>query len=212
MFKNRKEAGSLLLEKLKNYKGKNAVILVIPRGGLPIGAILVKELGLPLEVALIKKIGHPLNKEYAIGAVSLNNIVLDNQAADIAMDFILCETKRLRGVLTKRKYEYYKNRKPRKLKNKIAIIVDDGIATGNTILATAQLVHEDSPFKVIVAAPVAPLSTVLKLSSSPYIDEIICLEQSINFRSVGEFYADFEQISDEEAIKLFKMFNNSESI
>ncbi|AVR45573.1 phosphoribosyltransferase [Christiangramia fulva] len=212
MFKNRQEAGKLLFDKLKNYKAQNAVILAIPRGGLPIGVILAKELKLPLEVALIKKIGHPLNKEYAIGAVSLNNIILDNQAADISLDFILNETKRLRAVLTERESEFYKNRKPLKLKGKIAIIVDDGVATGNTILATAQLVHEESPSKIIIAIPVAPMSTILKLSASTYIDQIICLEQSLDFGGVGEFYENFDQVSDKEAFRLFKMFNNSESI
>lgn len=211
MFTNRAEAGRLLANRLAVYKHKKAVILAVPRGGLPIGAVLAKELELPLEVVLIKKIGHPLNKEYAIGAVSLNHIVLDKQAADISMDYIISETKCLRAVLTERKNEFYKNRKPHKLKNKIAIIVDDGIATGNTILATAQLVHEESPSKIIVAVPVAPLSTVLKISSSSYIDEVICLQQPMDFRGVGEFYENFAEVSDEEAIKLFEMCNNSET-
>lgn len=211
MFTNRTEAGRLLANRLAAYKHKKAVILAVPRGGLPIGAVLAKELELPLEVVLIKKIGHPLNKEYAIGAVSLNHIVLDKQAADISIDYIINETKRLRAILAERVDEFYKNRQPLKLKNKIAIIVDDGIATGNTILATAQLVHEESPSKIIVAVPVAPLSTVLKISSSSYIDEVICLQQPMDFRGVGEFYENFAEVSDEEAIKLFEMCNNSET-
>lgn len=210
MFSNRSEAARLLSEELQSYMGKNAIILAVPRGGLPIGAILAKNLRLPLEVVLIKKIGHPFNKEYAIGAVSLSNIILDRQAAGISEDYIKDETQRLRSILNKRHNEFYKNRKPRKLKDKVAIIVDDGIATGNTILATAQLVHEESPSKIIVAVPVAPSSTILKLSSSSYIDEVICLEKPVNFQGVGQFYENFDQISDKEAIELFEMINNSE--
>lgn len=210
MFTDRLEAGRLLSEELKSYKGKNAIILAVPRGGLPIGVILAKNLKLPLEVVLIKKIGHPLNKEYAIGAVSLRNVILDKQAKDISMDYIMGETQRLRGILAERQNQFYKNRKPRKIKNKIAIIVDDGIATGNTILATAQLVYEESPSRIIIAVPVAPHSTILKLSSSSYIDEVIYLEQAFDFRGVGEFYENFEQVSDKEALRLFELLNNSE--
>lgn len=212
MFTNRYEAGRLLAEELISYKGKNAIILAVPRGGLPIGAVLAKQLRLPLEVVLIKKIGHPFNKEYAIGAVSLTNIILDKQAADISLDYILEETHKLRAILTERHKRFYKTRKPGKIKNKIAIIVDDGIATGNTILATAQFVYEESPSKVIVAVPVAPRSTILKLTSSAYIDEVICLEQPPDFRGVGEFYEDFDQVSDEEAINLFNMLSKPENI
>jgi len=212
MFRNRLEAARLLSEELISYKGKNAVIIAIPRGGLPVAGVLAQQLNLPLEVVLIKKIGHPSNKEYAIGAVSLTNIILDEQAADIPMNYISDETHRLRTILTKRLKQYYGNRKPREIKDKIAIIVDDGIATGNTILATAQLVREESPSKIIVAVPVAPRSTILKLSSSLFIDEVICLKQPTVFHAVGEFYEDFDQVSDEEAIKLFEMYNNSESI
>lgn len=210
MFKDRIEAGILLSQELNSYKEKNAVILAIPRGGLPIGVILAKELKLPLEVMLIKKIGHPFNKEYAIGAVSRNNIVLDKQAADVSMEYITEETNRLRGILNERYKKFYKNRKPCKLEKKIAIIVDDGIATGNTILATAQLVHEESPLKIIVAVPVAPRSSVLKLASSRYIDDVICLEQPPVFHGVGEFYENFDQVSDEEAINLFENLYKSE--
>lgn len=209
MFKNRTEAGKLLAKRLSAYKGKKAVILAIPRGGLPIGAIIARELELPLEVVFIKKLGHPLNSEYAIGAVSPTNIILDKQAGDISMEYIEKETQRLRSLLAQRQRQFYKNRKPLKIKNRIAIIVDDGIATGNTILATAQLVYEESPSKIIVASPVAPLSTVLKISSSSYIDEVICLQQPSDFNGVGQFYEDFEQVGDEEAIQLFEMLNNS---
>lgn len=212
MFKNRLEAARLLSKELTSYKGKNAVVIAVPRGGLPIGKVLAQELDLPLEVVLIKKIGHPSNKEYAIGAVSLTNIILDEQAAEIPMNYIKEETNRLRTMLNKRHKQYYSNRKPRIIKDKVAIIVDDGIATGNTILATAKLISEESPSKIIVAVPVAPSSSILYLTSSLFIDEVICLEKPSNFHSVGEFYENFDQVTDEEAIELFEMNNNSRRI
>lgn len=210
MFTNRFEAGRLLAEKLKEYRGKEAVILAVPRGGLPLGAILADSLALPLEVVLIKKIGHPLNKEYAIGAASLTHIILDKQAADISMEYITTEIQKLREVLLARQKKFYKNRKPRKLKDKIAIIVDDGIATGNTILATAQLVHEESPAKIVVAVPVAPNSSIMKLESSAFIDDVICLEQPLSFHGVAQFYENFEQVEDKEAVELFERFNKAQ--
>lgn len=212
MFSNRLEAGTLLSERLTEYKGKDAVILAIPRGGLPIGAAIAKALELPLEIALIKKIGHPLNEEYAIGAVSLNSIILDKQAADISMNYILDETQRLRTVLAEKYKQFHKHKKPLKLKGKIAIIVDDGIATGNTILATAKLIHEELASKIIIAVPVAPPSALQKLKSSPIIDDIICLEHPYSFHGVGEFYENFSQVSDEEAIRLFELNANPKKL
>ncbi len=207
MFFDRVEAGTFLAEKLLKYQGENAVILAVPRGGLPIGAVIAKKLKLPLEVILTKKLGHPQNKEYAIGAVSLKGLILDNQAADISMEYILKETQKIRTLLSQKREQYYKNRKSPKIKGKIAIIVDDGVATGNTLLATAQLVLEELPSRIIIAIPVGPPSAILKLRSSSFIDEVICLEQPENFHGVGEFYEIFEQVTDAEAIDLLKLKN-----
>lgn len=212
MFLNRIQAGKLLAQKLKEYKNQNAVIMAIPRGGLPVGASISKALNLPLEIVLVKKIGHPHNKEYAVGAVSLEDIILDKQAPEIPMSYIIKETEKLRASLKQRKEQYYINRKPLDIKDKIVIIVDDGVATGNTILATAQIVQEDSPSKIIVAVPVAPISTILKLESSLYINEVICLEQPIHFNGVGGFYENFDQVSDEEAINFFEESNNIKTL
>ena len=208
MFANRIDAGRQLAEKLKAYKDKeNVVILAIPRGGLPLGAIVAKSLNAKLDVALSKKIGHPFNKEFAIGAVSLNNIILDDNI-EISIGYIEKEKKRLRVKLKKRQAQYYKNRSPIALKDKIVIIIDDGIATGNTIRVTAQLVYDQKPEKIVIAIPVAPKSTVQELNSASYIDEVVCLETPFNFQAVGQFYMDFDQVSDEEAIKILEDFNS----
>lgn len=206
MFKDRIDAGLQLAEKLKRYKDKeNVVILAIPRGGLPLGAIVAKSLNAKLDVALSKKIGHPFNKEFAIGAVSLNNIILDDDI-EISISYIEKEKKRLREKLKKRLAQYYRNRSPIALKDKIVVIIDDGIATGNTIRVTAQLVYDRRPEKIVIAIPVAPKSTVQKLNLASYIDEVVCLETPFNFQAVGQFYMDFDQVSDEEAIKILEEF------
>lgn len=201
------DAGLQLAKKLSLYKDKeNIVILAIPRGGLPLGAIVAKSLNAQLDVALSKKIGHPFNKEFAIGAVSLDNIILDDNTK-ISIGYIEKESKRLREKLKKRQNQYFKNRSPLSLKDKIAIIIDDGIATGNTIRVTAQLVYEQKPEKIVVAIPVAPKSTVQKLRATSYIDEVVCLEIPFNFQAVGQFYMNFDQVSDEEAIKILDDFH-----
>jgi predicted phosphoribosyltransferase len=207
MFKNRIDAARQLTEKLGSYKDKEVVVvLAVPRGGLPLGAFIAKALNAKLDVVLSKKIGHPLNKEYAIGAISLKNVIL-NETSGISQTYIEEETKRIREQLRKRHNQYYKGRSPQNLNDKIVIIVDDGIATGNTIRATAQLVNGHKPRKVIVAIPVAPKSAIRKLEDSPHIDEVVCILAPANFQDVGQFYKDFDQVSDEEAIALLEESN-----
>tara|TARA_R110002049_G_scaffold78656_4_gene200026 strand:+ start:5762 stop:6388 length:627 start_codon:yes stop_codon:yes gene_type:complete len=207
MFKDRIDAGLQLAKKLNSYKDKkHVVVLAIPRGGLPLGAIVAKSLNAKLDVALSKKIGHPFNKEFAIGAVSLNNIIMDDNT-EISIGYIEKETKRLREKLQKRHNQYFKNRSPLNLKDKIVIIIDDGIATGNTIRVTAQLIYEQKPVKIVIGIPVAPKLTVQKLRATSYIDEVVCLETPFNFQAVGQFYMNFDQVSDEEAIKILDEFN-----
>lgn len=207
MFKDRIDAGTQLAEKLFVFKKENVVVLAIPRGGLPLGAIIARALNAPLDVALTKKIGHPYNKEYAIGAVSLENIIL-NDAIGVTKGYIEEETARLRIKLKERHNQYYKNNLPQNLKDKSVIIVDDGIATGNTILVTIDLVKMQDPKKIVVAIPVAPPSTVRKLEDSPEVDEVICLETPYDFRAVGQFYEEFFQVSDQEAINLLESAND----
>lgn len=203
MFKDRIDAGLQLADKLKGYRNKDIVVLAIPRGGLPLGSIIAKSLAAPLDVALSKKIGHPYNKEYAIGAVSMGHLILSD-ATEVEKEYIEKETAKIRAKLKKRHDQYYKNRTPESLKDKVVIIVDDGIATGNTILVTAELIHDQKPKKTIVAIPVAPKSSIPKLETSPFIDEVICLFAPFNFHAVGQFYQNFHQVSDAEAIAILE--------
>jgi len=206
MFNDRIDAGIQLAGSLSHFKNQNVVVLAIPRGGLPLGSIVAKSLDAPLDVALSKKIGSPFNKEYAIGAVSMENMVLSD-ADRVNKSYIDEETKRIRKKLKERHDQYYKNRSPVNLKDKIVIIVDDGIATGNTILVTIELVSMQKPAKIVVAIPVAPLSAITKLQDSPLVNEVVCLQTPYDFRAVGQFYEEFYQVSDEEAIQLLDETN-----
>ena len=206
MYENRTDAGKQLAVPLKDYQGLETVVLAIPRGGLPIGAEVARALKVPLDVALTKKIGHPQHREYAIGAVSLESVIL-NESEIVPKSYIEEETTRIREELQRRQDQYYKNRKPLSLKNKVVIVVDDGIATGNTLMATVQLVSKQNPSQIIVAIPVAPVQAIHMLEALPEIDRVICLATPSNFRAVGQFYLHFYQVSDEEAIRILELAN-----
>lgn len=199
IFRNRKEAGSILTGKLIKYIKQNTVILAIPRGGVPVGYEISQSYTLPLELVLIKKIGHPTNKEYAIGAASLTDyFIKDHEAAD--PEYISEELRRIRNKMTALYSKFKGKQPPPLLKDKIVIIVDDGIATGNTMIATIQVVKESKPEKIIVATPVASSSAVKALKE--IADDVIAVYIPPEFYGVGAFYQDFEQVSDEEVVEL----------
>ncbi|MFT5737217.1 MAG: putative phosphoribosyl transferase [Maribacter sp.] len=143
MFKDRIDAGNQLAKQLLKFKNEEVVVVAIPRGGLPLAAIVAKTLNAPLDVALSKKIGHPYNSEYAIGAVSLDHFILSD-AMGVTKGYIEEEAAKLRKKLQERYRQYYSNRKPESLKGKTVVIVDDGIATGNTLLVTVAFVAKKS--------------------------------------------------------------------
>lgn len=199
ILKDRTEAGFLLSEKLKKYQDSNTVVLAIPRGGVPVGQEIAKRLHLPLDIVLSKKIGHPSNKEFAIGAVSLESTIVDEHP-DIPQEYIEKETDRLRNLLLE-KYKLYRgNREPIAIKGKNVIIVDDGIATGNTLLVSIAILRKKNPAKIIVAVPVLPYNTVEKFEQST--DELIYLIASKSFRGVGGFYENFYQVQDDEVMQM----------
>ncbi|HSP11426.1 MAG TPA: phosphoribosyltransferase family protein [Salegentibacter sp.] len=211
MFSDRIDAGEQLTRELADYKGQSVVVLAIPRGGLPIGAILANYLDAPLDVVLSKKIGHPYNKEFAIGAVSLKDITL-SPGEHLSEKYLNAETEKIRELLRKRDKEYHKDSRPVKLKDKIVIITDDGIATGNTLMSTVMLAYKQQPREIIVAIPVAPPSSVQKLKNTPEINKVICLETPYNFSAVGQFYEDFGAVSDEEAIHILRETNRGKQV
>lgn len=201
MFKDRFDAGKQLAKVLQHYKNRDGVILAVPRGGVEIGYVLAKELNLPLEIVLSKKIGHPHQPEFAIGAVSLESRII-SERGDVSEEYIEKETKRLRQLLRERYKMYYGDRKPANLDDKIVIVVDDGIATGNTLLSTVELVRHHNPHWVVVAIPVAPPDSLRHVEQAKGVDEVVCLLAPRDFYAVGQFYENFEQVEDDEVVRL----------
>ncbi|UQD57714.1 phosphoribosyltransferase [Flavobacterium sp. K5-23] len=206
ILKNRIEAGLLLSEKLGKYKKSDSIVLAIPRGGVPVAYEIAKSLDLPLDIALSKKIGHPNNKEFAVGAISLDSIIIDRHP-EVSSAYIEKETIRLREILKEKNSFYRGNRIPLDIKDKNVIIVDDGIATGNTLLVTIDMLRKSNPKKIIVAVSVLPFGT-LKIFLEK-ADEIVYLIASKNFRAVGAFYEEFDQVSDDEVINMLNKSNTT---
>lgn len=197
MFRNRTEAGLLLASRLKKYQDDPGVILAVPRGGVPVAYVVAKELGFPLEVILTKKIGHPMNPEYAIGAASLTDYFVVPHD-DVSQDYIDNEVVKIRKKLKEMYIKFMGDKTPEDLKGKTVIVIDDGVATGNTLLSTIDVIRKSDPAKIVIAVPVAPESTVSKLSKE--VDDVVVVMAPENFYGVGSFYEDFEQVSDEDVI------------
>lgn len=197
MFQNRIEAGFLLAAKLRKYKNDPGIVLAVPRGGIPVAYAVAKELGFPIEVILTKKIGHPMNKEYAIGAASLTDYFIIPHE-NISEEYIQQEVERIRIRLKEMYKRFMGDREPESLEGKTVIVIDDGIATGNTLMGTVNVLRKSKPGKIVIAVPVASKSAVNKLSSE--VDELIALLIPEEFYGVGAFYEDFEQVSDEEVM------------
>lgn len=206
MFTDRNQAGRELAAKLQDFRNRNVVVVAIPRGGLPIGAIVAKELKAPLDVAITKKIGHPENPEFAVGAVSREGYIL-NPEVRVSEEYLSGEIAKLREVIQKRHSWYHSKAREHDLTDKWVVLVDDGIATGHTILATIELISKQNPAGIVVATPVAPPATIQKLKNSDLVDKIVCVEQPEYFSSVGQFYHDFLPVSDEEAIAILERTN-----
>ncbi|MFP2994422.1 phosphoribosyltransferase family protein [Spongiivirga sp. MCCC 1A20706] len=211
MYKDRINAGKKLAQQLLHYKNDNPLVLAVPRGGLPLGKVVAETLKTPLDIVLSKKIGHPYNKEYAIGAVSLTNHIL-NRTVGISEDYLFQEITRIKKNLIEKHEKYYQNVEPQPLINKTVIIVDDGVATGSTLLATVNLVSKQQPNKIVVAIPVASKSAIDRLNASDDIHEIICLQTPDHFKAVGQFYDDFTSVSDEEAIRILENANSNNAL
>ena len=197
MFRDRKEAGFLLALKLKKYKDEPGIVLAVPRGGVPVAYEVAKELGFPIEVILTKKIGHPMNKEYAIGAASLSGyFILPHE--NVSEQYIQQEVKSIRSRLKEMYKIFMGDKEPENLKGKTVIVIDDGIATGNTLMGTVNVLRKSNPGKIVIGVPVASKSAVQKLSKE--VDEVVAVIIPEEFYGVGAFYEDFEQVSDEEVM------------
>lgn len=197
MFRDRIEAGLLLADKLARYKNDPGVVLAVPRGGVPVAYVVARELGFPIEVILTKKIGHPMNKEYAIGAASLTDyFILPHE--NVTDEYIEQELERVRTRLKEMYTRFMGDEEPQKLEGKTVIVIDDGIATGNTIMGTVNVLRKSNPGKIVIGVPVASKTAIQKLSKE--VDDVVAVVVPDEFDGVGSFYEDFEEVSDEEVI------------
>ena len=205
IFEDRVSAGKKLAQKLKEYRGKDAIVFALPRGGVVTGAEIAKELDLPLEILIVRKIGHPYNPEYAIGAVNERGHIINKDIDVSGIDPIWLseEIKRAKALIADRRRKYLHERAPLSSKNKIAIIVDDGIATGSTMLAAIRAIKEQKPKKIVVAVPVSPKDTADMIEYDA--DEFVSLFIPDNFiGAVGEYYEKFDQVEDRDVVKILK--------
>jgi len=205
VFRDRVHAGELLASKLKPYVGKDSIVLAIPSGGVPIGSTLAKELGLQMDLLIVRKLPIPYNTEAGFGSMSWNGEVKLNeklveqlQLSDPEIDSIIRDVK---SELDKRMEIFRGNRPFPELKGKTAIIVDDGLASGYTLLAAISSVKKLSPARIIVAVPTASKNAVDLLA--PYVDEIFCLNiRETKIFAVADAYQEWHDLTQQEVLKL----------
>jgi predicted phosphoribosyltransferase len=204
MFRDRRHAGELLAALLGKYQRRpGTVLLALPRGGVPVAAAIAHALALPMDVLLAHKIGAPSEPELAVGAVAVDGLVVLDEKTIAAMHISQAA---LESVVTQEKEEllrreriYRGDRLQLALIGQTAILVDDGLATGYTMLAAVQYVWRQQPARIVVAVPVALQVTVDWLGGEA--DEVVCVETPRRLEAVGQFYEDFNQISDEQVCK-----------
>jgi predicted phosphoribosyltransferase len=214
-FRDRSEAGRLLAEELAKFKGEDVVVLALPRGGVPVAAAIATALEAPLDLVLIRKLGVPYYPELAMGAVAdagtplivrnedvIAEAGVNNEEFDAVCQRELAEIDRRRRV--------YIGGRPRvEVQDRVAIVVDDGVATGATTRAALRSVRALHPKRLVLAVPVAPPDTLGSLAKEA--DETICLETHRRFTAIGCYYADFHQIDDEEVISTLAQLGGGRS-
>ena len=205
MFRDRKEAAMLLAKQLHPYHGQHPLVLAIPRGAVPMAKIIANALAGDMDVVLVRKLRAPDNHEFAIGSIDESGWTYLAEYAHQVVDdpsYIENEKTTQLEIMRERRNSYTPIRPPLDPQERIVIIVDDGLATGSTMIAALHAVRAKHPQKLICAVPVAPAETLAKVA--PYADEIVCLDTPQLFYSVGQFYQSFPQVSDEEVIELLK--------
>lgn len=208
-YLNRKDAALKLIPYLDKYKNDNCIVLAVPNGGVPLACAIAKNFHFPLDLLMIKKIGHPHNSEFAIGAVSLEDHVVDERI-NISKAYIDQSVYKIRKSLEEKYKRFMQEEPAHTLTDKVLIIVDDGMATGNTIFSSIQMLKRKKPKKIIIAVPVSPSETVHRLKK--FVDDFICPFMPDNFYGVGFHYSDFSSVSDEEVIKQIRELKHEEVV
>jgi len=209
VFKDRRDAGAQLAEKLRHYAGRSDVIVLgLPRGGVVVGDEVASALSCPLDVLIVRKIGFPTEPELAVGAVSETGTVVLNK--DIVSHYGVTdryldeETAAQKKELSRRQSLYRGGAGVVPLSGRIVIIVDDGVATGATMRAALVTLKEEKIARLVAALPVASQKAEAELS--PLADEWVCLQAPEDFRAVGGYYRDFRQVGDDEVIRILNRY------
>ena len=204
LFENREDAARLLAQRLRlYYKGKNPLVLGIPRGAVPMAKIIAVELGGELDVVLVHKLGYPGQPELAIGAVDeTGNVFLSDYALEIETQYLELEKQRQLEVLRQRRARYTPGRLPLDPHGRIVIVVDDGIATGSTMTAALRAIRRQEPKKLVGAVAVA--SAMAARAMSHEADAMVCLKVPAEFYAVGQFFKNFSQVTDDDVIAILR--------
>ena len=205
MFSDRREAGRVLADALSAYRGADdLLVLGLPRGGVPVAWEVAAALKAPLDVFVVRKLGAPRWEELAVGALASGGLVVRNEDVVRSLrisDEQLAEViERESAELTRREAAYRDRRPPIEPAGKTVILVDDGIATGASMLASVRAIRTTEPAKIVVAVPVAPPTAYRQLADAA--DDVVCVEVPAGFLAVGEYYRDFSQTSDDEVREL----------
>lgn len=209
-FQDRLDAGRRLAKALSEYKGRDSVVLALPRGGVPVAAEVAAVLDAPLDLILVRKIGVPAQPELAMGAVvdgAAPIIVRNEEVIELSgttADEFDAACKRELAEIERRRQLYIGERSRAEITGQVVIVIDDGIATGATMRAALQAIRNRKPKELVLAVPVAPPETITQLRQE--VDALICLETPELFGAIGYFYRDFRQVSDQEVVAILKRF------
>lgn len=205
MFRDRNEAANRLAERLKAYRGKNPLILAIPRGAVPMAKIIADQLQGELDVVLVRKLRAPHQPELAIGSVNESGWTYKADYAELYganRDYLESEKRAQMETIRQRRAQYTPVRPSIDPAGRIVIVIDDGLATGATMISALHGLRASKPAKLICAVPVSPPDTLTKIAD--LADDVVCLETPAFFQAVGQFYQHFPQVDDDEVIEILK--------